>query len=69
MESLAPLKNMHSLTHVLMDYNALTSVDDIANCFNLVQVNVYGNKIENVDALKEHEIIVNWDPTAIEDDE
>lgn len=63
-ESLSPLKNMHSLTHVFMDYNELTSVSPIANCFNLVQVNVYGNEIENVDDLKEHEIIVNWDPTA-----
>ena len=63
-ESLDSLKNMHNLTHVFMDYNAITSVDPIANCFSLVQVNVYGNEIEDVDSLKEHEIIVNWDPTA-----
>ena len=63
-ESLEPLKNMHSMTHVFMDYNALTSVAPIADCFSLVQVNVYGNEIENVDTLKDHEIIVNWDPTA-----
>ena len=55
---------MHNLTHISMDYNALTSIDSIANCYNLVQVNVYGNEIENVDALKERDIIVNWDPTA-----
>jgi hypothetical protein len=47
-----------------MDYNKLTSVNAIAGCYNLVQVNVYGNKIDNVDALEEHEIIVNWDPTG-----
>ena len=63
-ESLDSLKNMHDLTHVFMDYNALTSVTPIAGCYNLVQVNVYGNEIDNVDALKEHDIIVNWDPTA-----
>ena len=62
-ESLDSLKNMHNLTHVLMDYNKITSLDSIANCYNLVQVNVYGNAIPNVDALKEREIIVNWDPT------
>lgn len=62
-ESLANLKNMHDLTHVFMDYNKLTSVNAIAGCYNLVQVNVYGNEIDNVDALEEHEIIVNWDPT------
>lgn len=62
-KSLSPLKNMHTLTHVFMDYNQITSVDVIASCYNLVQVNVYGNAIESVDSLKEHEIIVNWDPT------
>lgn len=66
-ESLENLKNMHSLTHVFMDYNALTSVAPIAECFSLVQVNVYGNEIESVDELKEHDIIVNWDPTAADD--
>lgn len=65
-QSLSPLRNMHTLTHIFMDYNQITSVDAIANCYNLVQVNVYGNEIESVDALKEHEIIVNWDPTAAE---
>ena len=54
---------MHNLTHILMDYNKLTSIDPIADCYNLVQINVYGNAIANVDALKEREIIVNWDPT------
>ena len=63
-ESLANLRNMHNLTHVFMDYNKLTSVDPISQCFSLVQVNVYGNEIESVDSLKEHDIIVNWDPTA-----
>jgi len=63
-ESLENLKNMHSMTHVFMDYNALTTISPIAECFSLVQVNVYGNEIENIDDLKDREIIVNWDPTA-----
>jgi len=50
-----------------MDYNKITSVDPIADCYNLVQVNVYGNVIPNVDSLKEREIIVNWDPTLAPD--
>ena len=62
-ESLSRLKNMHSLTHILMDYNKITSVDPVANCYNLVQINVYGNAIPNVDSLKDRDIIVNWDPT------
>ena len=63
LESLKPLKNMHQLTYLYMDYNKLTSVDDIAECYCLVQVNVYGNEIEDVSALTDHDIIVNWDPT------
>lgn len=64
LESVAPLKGMEKLSYVYMDYNKLTSVDDISECYCLVQVNVYGNEIEDVSALTEHDIIVNWDPTA-----
>ena len=46
-----------------MDYNEITSVDALADCFHLVQVNVYGNEISDVSALLEHDIIVNFDPT------
>ena len=61
--TVSSLKVLQKLTHVFLDYNALTSVDSLAKCYNLVQVNVYGNEIENVDTLKEHDIIINWDPT------
>ena len=54
---------MADLTYVSMDYNALTSVDALADCANLVQVNVYGNEINDVSALTAHNIIVNYDPT------
>ena len=63
LESVAPLKGMHTLGYVYMDYNKLTSVDDIADCYCLVQVNVYGNEIQDVSKLTEHDIIVNYDPT------
>ena len=46
-----------------MDYNAITSVNVLENCYKLVMVNVYGNEIEDVHALTERSIIVNWDPT------
>lgn len=58
------LKNMKSLAYVYMDYNLLTNVDALADCFCLVQLNVFGNEIEDVSALREHDIIVNYDPTA-----
>lgn len=61
--SIQPLANMNELTHVNMDYNLLTTVDPIADCYHLVMVNVYGNEIEDVSALTEHNIIVNYDPT------
>ncbi len=62
--SLDVLKTMDELTHVYMDYNKLTNIDALADCFCLVQVNVYGNAIPDVEALREHDIIVNYDPTV-----
>ena len=61
--SLNALKNMDALTHVFMDYNLLTNIDALENCFCLVQVNVFGNEIKDVEKLREHDIIVNYDPT------
>jgi hypothetical protein len=54
---------MEHLSYVYMDYNKLTSVDAIAECYRLILVNVYGNEIEDVSALTAHDIIVNYDPT------
>jgi len=57
------LSTLDQLSYVYMDYNKLTSVDALANNYRLVQVNVYGNDIDTVAALTEHDIIVNYDPT------
>ena len=59
-----PLGNLDQLAYVYMDYNLLTNVDALANCFCLVQLNVFGNSIADVSALRDHDIIVNYDPTA-----
>nr|MBQ8243827.1 leucine-rich repeat domain-containing protein [Oscillospiraceae bacterium] len=61
--SIDGLKKMQSMTHVYMDYNLLTNIDSLADCFCLVQVNVFGNKIPDVSKLRDHDIIVNYDPT------
>ncbi len=61
--SLNPLSYLEQLTYLYVDYNDLTSLDAVADCFRLVMVNAYGNDIQNVDKLKEHNIIVNYDPT------
>ncbi len=58
------LSNLQSLTNVNMDYNELTNIDALANNYCLVSVNVFGNAIADVSALREHDIIVNYDPTA-----
>ena len=64
MTDISVLGGMPNLTHVYMDYNNLTDISFLANCPNLVQVNVYGTDVNNVDALLEHSIIVNFDPTT-----
>lgn len=61
--SIDNLSTLEQLSYVYMDYNKLTSVDALANNYRLVQVNVYGNDIDTVSALTEHDIIVNYDPT------
>ena len=58
------LQKMESLTYVYMDYNQLTNIDALANCYRLVQVNVFGNQISDVSSLRDHDIIVNYDPTV-----
>lgn len=61
--SIDSLAKLADISYIYMDYNKITSVDALANCFHLVQVNVYGNEIESVSSLLEHDIIVNFDPT------
>lgn len=60
------LQKMKDLTYVYMDYNQLTSIDSLADSYCLVQVNVFGNQISDVSKLREHDIIVNYDPTVKE---
>ena len=59
---------MEKLTHIFMDYNKITSVKELESCYNLVQINIYGNAITGVEALTEHDVIVNYDPTLAEEE-
>ena len=63
------LGKLQSLTHVFMDYNLITSVEELEDCFCLVQVNVFGNAIADVSMLRDRDIIVNYDPTAVSAEE
>lgn len=64
LENIDVLANHIQLSYVYMDYNSITSVDALENCYYLVQVNIYGNPVEDVSALTQHDIIVNYDPTV-----
>lgn len=63
LENIDVLKKAENLSYVYMDYNNIASIDALANCYHLVLVNVYANPIEDVSALTQHNIIVNYDPT------
>ncbi len=58
---------MHELTYVYMDYNVMTNIDAMDETYCLVQVNLFGNQIADVSKLREHDIIVNYDPTVKEE--
>lgn len=63
---ISPLGGMENLNYVYMDYNPeLADISFLANCHQLVQVNVYGTKVptDSVNALIDQSIIVNFDPT------
>lgn len=54
-----------SINNILMDYNEnIESIDMLADCHVLIQVNVYGTKVSDVAKLTEQSIIVNYNPVA-----
>ncbi len=61
------LKGLKSLNNVLMDYNeAISSVDVLADCPNLIRVNVFGTKVTNVKKLTDMSVVVNYNPLGNE---
>lgn len=59
---LGTLAGFENLNTVLMDYNTISVVNTLATCPNLIKVSVYGNPVEDVSALTEQSIIVNYNP-------
>ena len=61
---LSGLQNLQELNYVNADYNTITDLSPLANCINLVQVNVWDNPVnkEDVSALQDIGIIVNYNP-------
>ena len=63
LSSLDVLAGMPSLNNVYMDYNeAIESIEALASCPVLIQVNVYGTKVTEVTMLTNQSIIVNYNP-------
>lgn len=61
--SLKPLSGLEHLNTVNMDYNTeISSVDELANCPVLIEVNVYATKVTDVSSLTNQSIIVNYNP-------
>ena len=63
LKSLDSLRGLQYLNNVSMDYNEeIKSVDALADCPVLIEVNVYATKVKNVTALTNQSIIVNYNP-------
>ena len=68
LESVDALSGLKSLNNVFMDYNPeLASVDALASCPMLIQVNVYGTKVTDVESLTKQSVIVNYNPVQEEE--
>lgn len=60
---LTPLGNLKNINNILMDYNEnIQSVEALASCPVLIQVNIYGTKVTDVKMLTDQSIIVNYNP-------
>lgn len=64
LESLDALAGLQRLNNVFMDYNTeIDSVECLAGCPVLIEVNVFGTKVKEVSSLTSQSIVVNFDPT------
>ena len=63
LSSLKPLSGLKNLNDVHMDYNEdIESVEDLATCPVLIEVNVFATKVKDVRSLTNQSIIVNYNP-------
>ena len=63
-KSVEVLAGMSRLNKVFMDYNPeLKDIICLQKCTLLIQVNAYGTKVEDIKALADMSVIVNYDPT------
>ena len=59
------LAGLQWLNYVHADYNGITDIACLQNCWNLIQIDVWDNPVdtESIPALQEIGIIVNYNPT------
>lgn len=63
---LTPLRQMMCLNILNMDYNPeLSSIEPLTYCPVLLEVNLFGTKVIDVDVLTQQSIIVNYNPTEV----
>ena len=63
---LTPLRQLMCLNKVNMDYNAdITDASPLAWCPNLIEVDLFGTRVIDVDMLTQQSIIVNYNPTEV----
>lgn len=63
LSSLDPLGGLEHLNIINMDYNeAIKSIDVLADCPVLLEVNVYGTAVSDAKALTSQSIVVNYNP-------
>lgn len=66
LSDLTPLGGLQYLNTVNVDYNAeISSAEPLATCSNLIQVNLFGTRVVNVESLTQQSIIVHYNPTDI----
>ncbi len=67
LQDLGPLEGLESLNYVNVDYNGkIHSVEPLASCPNLIEVNLFGTAVTNVESLTQQSIIVHYNPTSVE---
>lgn len=65
LSNLDALYGLKLLNYVLMDYNSdISSVNPLSSCSALIEVSVYGTKVNDVSALAKMDVIVKYAPVG-----
>ena len=66
-EDLSGLVGIQSLNVVVLDYNKVTAIEALKDCSTLIRLDIWDNPVpkEQVDALEEIGIIVNYNPNYV----